>query len=676
MKKQRRYLSIKWQAFALASLVLWLLCGVFLFFSHQSLDSQYLSDRAHAVQQFQRHLDSLIELESAKLIQFAHTATLSSSLSDLESAESRASLEKELKELAWTLQIETGVDGIEVFDQDRRSVVRSGRKLSSDLAEKVLAKERPHWEVSCDTDCFLEGATPFLSKGKVAGAIVISQPLGPSLLRFRQIAKADAGLLVSSDQQGRDHLRLDRWKLKLVALTNPGANQSVVIRAAELDYFDHFESDPLTIRYDDSEYELSVATLKAYWVLVISDVSAELSALEKNKWIANILTALVLVISEIFLLLLLWRPMSRLRTLAQLVPGILAREPGAVARYDSLSSRGLFRDESDVFRDAARELTARLEDVQYQLAQRAERLQLSGEALEQDNAVANQLFDQIHAIVIIQDLTGKIVVANELAASLIGVSKDDLVGRPFGELLDSSLDKDALVRRMEDLGEGLLEEYQHENALMSESGEKILVAWRHTVLIHDESDNHKILSVAVDCQAMPKSEQEQAWSINRDEETGFYSKARMEEELLVAFECAKRNVADFGLIVIQIDVLSLTDSSRGRSTAFILRDISAVFRTLLRGCDFVARPALDEFVILARGSDTVSTSTLAKRLQVDIDRMLERHQSGAKCRIGFSNFGENSEHYEEVYFSARSAVHAAKNQTSLFLVNSKSSPKQ
>jgi len=661
----KRYFSIKWQAFSLTSLVLAVIFGAFLLFISESTLRQFEIGRSHIYSQNKQQLDSLIEVAAEKIIQFANAATTNDDLVTGLVNQDQVLLQEKIDELSWTLQVDAGIEDVSVFSVNGGLMAVVGSAGERDLLDKVLSNESPEWSVTCDLKCFVQAGTPIIFEGQVIGALLVSEPLSNVMLRFQHISNIDTGLLTNEKSLNEFHEFIPSWDKNLIALTNPQNSKAIINSASTLYSLEELTDGVHLVDINNEVFELRALPLKDNQVVVISNVSQDVVSMQRSNNQSIRISIISLVIAELLLLLLLWKPMTRLKKTANILP-LLAEHRFADAKksFKALRQRNMFTDETDLLNATAFKLSTELEGLQSQLDKRAVQLTLRGEELEKERDFVNQLLDTVHAIIIIQDENGTIKLSNKFAVRISGFSAMEMRGKKFSALLDDSSETDRISKRIADVVDGEMSEYQHEAVLKTRDGDKLHLAWRHAVLYNHDEESRQVLSVAVDISARVKAEQELAWLANHDTLSGLLNRRRFEEELHGCLAESLRFNRNFAVMFIDLDDFKLVNDNCGHYIGDEL--IKAVANTLeenSRATDVVARLGGDEFGIILRSFKGDELSCIVERHSRALNQIrLKNDEHGVRCSasIGVATLQEGDQNIDDVIAHADTAMYKAK----------------
>ncbi len=497
------FFSIKWQAFSVMSLVLTGLVVLFLVYFFSANVAQFETERSSIYKQNKQQLDSLITTSADNMIQLGNAATLSAEFTAAVYEQDTHRLNNELEQLSWNFQLDAGIDNVSVYNQFGRLLSSAGAEFSSTLIEQVLVSESAQWNVECLSVCAIQAGMPLLHQGQVMGAIVLSQPLSNVMLKFQEVANINTGLLSTQTTSEEFNQFIPSWGQNLVALTNPQANASVINSASELFSLEELHTGGQLVDVNNQVYELRAMTLEGREMLVISDVSTDISTMQQYKSDIIRTSLLALVLAEVLLLVFLWRPLSRFKQSAGILP-LLADKQYDDARnsFESSDHHGLFKDESDLFKKNAAVLADELETLQSNLDFHEKALAQKTKALDHAETFSNTLLDNMDAAVMILDENTNVVSSNKYLIRLLGISSKSLHGKPFKELSEAVGGNKWLDERLQDVLDGVLSEFQHESLIDSQFGTSELLNWRHVPMYDGFTGSRQILSVAMPIRAL------------------------------------------------------------------------------------------------------------------------------------------------------------------------------
>lgn len=111
---------------------------------------------------------------------------------------------------------------------------------------------------------------------------------------------------------------------------------------------------------------------------------------------------------------------------------------------------------------------------------------------------AENLVDTANTIIVTLDVNACITTFNSFAEELTGRTKSEVLGKNWFDLFIPNKDKENLPKVFKDVLDNMPNASNHENSIITESGEERLVSWNNTT-IHDNSKNITgILSIGID----------------------------------------------------------------------------------------------------------------------------------------------------------------------------------
>jgi diguanylate cyclase (GGDEF)-like protein/PAS domain S-box-containing protein len=661
-----RYLSIKWQAFGWASLVLLSIFAAFLYFASAYSERQFELKLNQAFQQSGHQLDGLVEHYADQLIETSHTAARNSLLGAAVGKIEHGALARLASELSWTLLIQAGVESISIYDSARKLLANEGGFAGAELAEIVLDSESAQWRIQCAFKCYIEAGAPILVDGELRGALLLTEPLSNALLRFYRISNVDTALFSQHSKALEFNEFVEPWQKNLIASTRPEVTQEL-IRQASLRYTFSQLKDPLRlISVGDEYFQMRLWEIAGNDVLLIRDVSEEVAAADSTREDSFQISLLLMLLAECAMLLVLWGPLNRLRSSAGLVPLLAEGIDGSDFEQSKAPPSRLFDDESDLLRVTAFKLQNKMTSLNTELSVRENLLEDRGRELEQQRDLLDQLLNSVGAVIVILNESGVIELVNRTALKLSGRASSELIGRPFTDLLEDGIDRQSTMARLGDLVAGSLSEYEHEGAILARNGNRAQLAWRHAVLYEFDSERRQILSIAVDVSARIKSESEAAWLANHDSATGLYNRRRFEEDVSASCALAARTKAPVAVMVVDIESYDSTLSSLGSARAEeLLGRVANIMRNTGRASDCLGKLERGRFAVLLRPIDQHEADQIIERYAKQLRAMYLQGNELCQSRIGLA-YRSNE--------SGDDAVLLAKAERALMVAKDKGAP--
>jgi diguanylate cyclase (GGDEF)-like protein/PAS domain S-box-containing protein len=233
---------------------------------------------------------------------------------------------------------------------------------------------------------------------------------------------------------------------------------------------------------------------------------------------------------------------------------------------------------------------------------------------EQARARLVEILEATPDIVATTGPDGRITYMNEAGCRLLGVSEDEVIGRPAksfyssrtrelisGEAIPAAMDQGA---------------WQGETALLTRSGAEIPVS--QVIVAHKTaSGTAKFLSgIARDVRERKTFEAQIYHLAHHDPITGLPNRSMLGDRASQALVHARRSGRSAALLAIHIDNFALVDEGLGHAAGEgLLAEIGARIRAAVREDDTVARLAADEFaVLLADLARTEDAHAVARKI--------------------------------------------------------------
>jgi diguanylate cyclase (GGDEF)-like protein/PAS domain S-box-containing protein len=659
---RKPYLSIKWQALGLTSLVLGVMFVAILFFISDSTKRQFEISREHIYEQNKEQLKGMVEVSGNRIFQIARLTARDARVQQILAITDQEQIQTQIADLAWNLQIDAGIQDIALYNAQGKMIDSSDGVDHALMVKTIIKNESAQWNLRCDMLCYIEGGAPILVEGEVKGALVLTEALSSVLLRFQAISNINTALLSSSFDKFFYTEFISDWQKNLVALTDPDANRRILDLAAASFTLDELKNSISLVELEERVYELRAFPLANNDAITISEVTIDYRNMEQTREQSIQILLASLFVAGSLLLLVLWPPMNRIRKTASILPLLSERHyVRANKLLRKLRERTLVRDETDVLRTTALTLSAELEELQKQLENRASELETRGNELERERDFVNQLFNTMHAMIIIQDEEGYIKQANQFTHSLSGYKEDALYGSHFAKLLDPSEDTDSVVRTIKRVCKGEQSDYQHEAAIVASNGSLRFLAWRHSRLSNPQTRSNQILSIAVDISARIKAETELAWLANHDSLTGLSNRHCFEQELQACFERYHNDHSPFGVVFIDLDDFKEINDTFGHQKGDeMLQAVADELKRNSRDADFAARMGGDEFALIIRNFQPSDLERLAGRLVDSLTSIKLKPSITCSASVGIAIMKSSVKNIDGLLMNADLAMYQAK----------------
>jgi len=664
---------------ALTSLVLIGIVFGFTLLSQASLDAQFEQQQALLHQARVKALRGLITRDKREL---ARTASLTGDLGGIESAlvsEDPNDLVQTFGRYWGELQLDQGLDSARFYGPDNRLLAAFGQAdpLTSiadgslPWIEQVNREERPVTAMACRRGCRLYAAAPLMVAGNREGVVLFARSLSEIVLGFQASTETDIGLVVADDSAANDAgpgRALPAWNMHLLALTN-AQNRLPLLMQTTLNDSPKEVEDGVLETWEGLHFRIQSVSLAGYrggskgaWVL-ISDVSQPIvkirAATQKNLFLG----VSGLLVAELLLAALLWRPLSRLRSTAETLPLLGSGDFESARAAIAARSRSdkWFADESDILDATAIDLSRRLETLEAGVKSRTEKLSARAHDLKLERDFVRRLLDTAQAVVLTLDSDQRIIVLNRFGLDLLDSQTGD--GVRFSDILVPEDRTDDILRPLSELAAGRQQRFQHDSRVRGRDGVAHDIAWRHSRIDAGEGDI-TVLSVGLDVSEQRDAERRIAWLADHDPLTNLYNRRRFQDELQRAIAEGKRYDHEGSLLYLDLDQFKVINDASGHQNGdLVLKAVARTLQSTVRSTDTVCRLGGDEFAVLLPGTDAGGAFDTAGKIQTALSELRigdEQQSQGMSASIGIALYPTHGDDIHDLLVIADLAMYQAK----------------
>jgi len=320
-----RLSTLRFKACLFALLLVVAMCLFFILLGNGSLQSLLAKSREHRHLNFQFQVTGLLQQSRQEMARLAELIALSprgriSSREELRKAMDR---QWELLQQSWDLH------ALRIYEAERKPPLAWGSPhsaLTPEQVRQVLLRGQPLELVHCEHACVQSLAVPLRARGGDY-VLQVDRPLVNQLRRFREMTGSDIGILSAvrgqaPEQPGNNYL--PGWRREVLSLTSrerllplltrvsgevPGIAELRRMRAYELD---SRQFDIRTMRLDADE--------RGPQFVFVEDVSAQVEHIDESVKLLLLFSVLGALIFSAAVAGTLWRPIVRLRRLAEALP--------------------------------------------------------------------------------------------------------------------------------------------------------------------------------------------------------------------------------------------------------------------------------------------------------------------------------------------------------------------
>lgn len=275
-----------------------------------------------------------------------------------------------------------------------------------------------------------------------------------------------------------------------------------------------------------------------------------------------------------------------------------------------------------------------------------------------------QILEATTDLVATKDMERRLTFLNEAGCRLIGISREEAIGRPADELYTSAARQ--LVREVALPAANNIGSWEGETALLARDGVEIPVS--QVIVAHRGVDGApKFYStIARDIRERKAYEARIVHMANTDALTGLANRTLLGDRVAQAIVHSRRSRRPLALLSIDLDRFKLVNEGFDHAVGDqVLQEIGTLLRATVRDGDTVARLGADEFVVLlADLAHTEDVYAVAHKLLDAVSR--PRSVAGQELRvaasIGAALFPSDGTDFDLLLRNAGTAVHRVKAQ--------------
>ncbi|GHC24044.1 hypothetical protein GCM10010082_15600 [Kushneria pakistanensis] len=659
--------SLKWRAIILTSLVMVGLASTLTIVSYRNLSEQFKTSQEASYRSRIEDINMSLERSFDGLRQVAGIVASSNSLGEALENNNYSFIDQMLRSQWPTLQIEVGIESLSILNMDGRIVSTLGtpqsnipKNLMSAWEQNVILDEMPAKTLICTNVCRQYVAVPVLADGESVGVVVITSSLSNVILYTNKSSGGDVALLIQGEVSASHTHYLPSWQASIIALTNEKEELPVIREIARSNLLTSITQQSVRLKHGDSHYEVFAMPLENFQgsgdishLLLMSDITAQVNGIVENTRNTFIIAVLGWLVAEIFLFMILWKPMARLRHLSSVLPSLAHGGFDRVRRRTQIKSKK-WRDEIDVLDRAAFDLADQLERLENKVSMRDLELSARLKELAKERDFIGGLLDNAHVLILTHDKEGNITLINRHAQETMGHDQS-LIGRSFEAIFN--LDMHLAIQLSENTR-------QQESTVKKVDGEDIIVTWVHAPL-DPVSKGEDYISVGLDITARKQAEKRLAWLANRDPLTELYNRRFFEHKLKDVMHDHNNRGA---VLYLDLDQFKNVNELGGHHSGDqLLKLVAQALIEELGENAIVARQGGDEFSILLESATANDARHMASRISRKLEDIVfcengRRHR--AMASIGIALYPDHGVDHIKLMANADFAMYKAKDLNS------------
>lgn len=381
------------------------------------------------------------------------------------------------------------------------------------LVRRIQVSDKPVSGLHCERDCLFYALLPVLANGRTVGAVVLASDLSSLLSGFGQSTRRDLALAVDSAAGTR-----------VLAATAPDLRQLPALRfrnAASPEVL--VAGDPATRRSHEWQRLPLPGQGASAALLTRLDVSAAIAA-QNQAFYNNLLTALVLFAGgEGALLVALGWLRRRMQRVGAGLPLLGEGRWQEAQRQLTLDSRSP-RDEFGELERATLALASQLGNLDAANRRQQNDLEHLIDTLSGERDFVNRLLDTAQALILTQTTDGVLRMVNHQVETLVGRSRQQLVGRDYFEFLIAPGDRSGCRVRLHDFVTQAGTTFRVESPLEGADGSRHNIAWAHTLIGGEAGTEPLILSIGLDLTELKRAQAKASYLADFDPLTGLWNR--------------------------------------------------------------------------------------------------------------------------------------------------------
>ncbi|MBB3231254.1 bifunctional diguanylate cyclase/phosphodiesterase [Halomonas stenophila] len=662
----RHRLSLTWRVIALSSLLLLVLVTLFTWLGHQNLTRQFQEGRMQHHARQQREIQLALRRSEENLRQLASLAAASPRLGPSLQSGDNEDILAALRPQWPTLQLDSGVEEIMVFNRRGRAMGNWGEDLVSNQrpvqawVNRVMSTEMPLTTLRCSVDCRQYAAVPVLVEGQSVGLVILSRSLADVTRQAKTVSGGEVALLVTGPMEDRglpQERRLDDWNGQLMALTEQEESLPLLRQASATTSLSGLTDSPFYLQHQGRHLELSASRMEedkdrrsTGYFLLVSDITDQIQAINHDTRTLLYAGVAGWLAAELLLLIILLGPMSRLRRIASVLPA-LARGGFAEAREAIPGKTRRLPDEIDILEGTTLELSRQLELLEGEVQARGEQLAERVDELARERDFVGSLLDTARVFIIAQDGVGRISLINAYTLSMLDIDEDVLIGRHFDDIFDAPGHSPVASTEASQ---------QEERTLLTPDGQVHTIVWYHAPLPTGNDASMARISVGLDITERKAAEGRLTWLAERDPLTSLYNRRYFQEALQLALQQGHTGA----ILLLDLDQFKEVNELSGHHAGDrLLRDVAETLRLNLGHRGTLARLGGDEFALLLEEADADQAIAIAQHCNQLLESISfsaggRRHRAVAS--IGIVQFPTHGETPADLMASADVAMYKAK----------------
>ena len=657
------FFSLKWQAFIITSAVLIFFGSSFIAISQHNIIAQQKMQRDAHKRDLIRETEESIQQQKIVHENFGKTIFIYKNIIPALEQRNATKLQDAFNPYWFQLQLDIGMSAAIFFDTKSNPIAQWGNAeiRSETLNASIQTGNFMHY-IACPEQCALHTVVPIFTDGKAIGIVLFATNLAPMLLNYKELMTSDIGIIYHN-QNKHD------WSNEIAAFTGWETFRKDISLIASKNVIDNISSKTITFENNNHNYELIVTPYidrrspeKIYFIY-ISEITHFIRQQREALASSIGLSILAIIFSEVFLMLILWGPLNRLRSITHRLPTLSKEYAAFLAEFPNEIKHRFFTDETDVVLFSAQKLARQLRKYDQDVTQHTNALEAQKSALSEEKQFIEILINTAQALIITLDKDGNIHLINRYGNWLTGYRQKELQGKPISVLFDEQ-EYTEIKNHLFDVIEGRVSHYNHHSQLKNKHGEIFYLAWYHSSLPSRNNNSHKIVSIALDISDRKRIEEHLGWLASHDPLTGLYNRRRFTEEVEQVIATSHRYQHISALLFFDLDNFKDINDIHGHHVGDeILKKVSRALRKSARESDIIARLGGDEFAVILKESNAGDAMVSADRFCQAVNAVTENINGRllhVSASIGVALYPDHGNNLKTLLANADLAMYQAK----------------
>lgn len=588
------YFSIRWKIILLASAVLGITSGWFVWQQYQQQLREFEISQTRFRERSQTVVDHLFQSQTERMQMLGNLLVEQPGVREDILNKRSDRLNKTLEALATELSFTQGVTSVVFHDADQTLLASWGDQAYSDTLNAFSAlsqsAESPRSRVICRQSCVHQTVIPVSYHGHTIATIALDGSLESILNDLHQLSDSNVAVFKGRAHDGPYPVA----GMQLISVSG-GLSSSEILKAA---VHGLWKDGRFQLTHGGRLYQvllLSMPMAENNHFAIITDVTRQTQRISSEAMYSLLQGISVLCLAMLLLFFMLRPTMRRILHVSQILP-LLGQEAFTEVRhkYADRPVQGwmAWKDEVDELEALALALAERLERLRFESRLHADSLENQALELKHERDLISGLLDTAPVLILSYDEDGEIEMANAHALQMCGAKS--LVGQDFASRF-MGVGQLEFGSEMSELRPGVIS--RSEARIIREDGSVSEVLWFHSRLA--QSQRLTFLSVGMDITEHRKNEARIHDLAFYDPLTKLPNRRMLIDSVRHAISTCARKRIYCALVFVDMDHFKSLNDSRGQQIGDqLLIEIAKRLRAHLREFDIVAHLAGDEFVVL------------------------------------------------------------------------------